>query len=102
MDHQSFTWADVSDDWVAWDRTTTLRKGDQHAIRAFNRQVAMIRLRNGRHHGFALLQIFRDHYAHRVAETDFRQQIVKRCQLHTIQFALNIFLRNFRQLTTAA
>ncbi|VEA30018.1 Uncharacterised protein [Salmonella enterica subsp. enterica] len=102
MDHQSFTWADVSDDRVAWDRTTTLRKGDKHAIRAFNRQVAVIRLRNGRHHGFALLQIFSRPLRSSRCRDDFRQQIVKRCQLHTIQFALNIFLRNFRQLTTTA
>ena len=46
-----------------------------------------------------MLQIFRDHHAHCVTKSDFCQQIVKRCQLHAIQLALNIFLRDFIQLT---
>ncbi len=33
----------------------------------------------------------------RAAETDFRQQIVKRCQLHNDPPALNIFPVNFRR-----
>lgn len=46
-----------------------------------------------------MLQIFRDHHAHCVTKADFCQQIVKRCQLHAVQLALNIFLRDFIELT---
>lgn len=62
----------------------------------------MIGLRCGRYGGFALLKIFRHHHAHRIAQTNFRQQIVQRCELHTLQFALDILLRDFSQFTAAA
>jgi len=48
-----------------------------------------------------MLQIFRDHHAHCVTKANFSQQIVKRCQLHAVQFALDILLRNFIQLAAA-
>ncbi len=98
MDHQTFTGADVGDNRVARNRAAAFRKGDQHAIGTFNGQmsVALGCRWNG---GVPMLQIFRDHHAHCVTKSDFCQQIVKRCQLHAIQLALNIFLRDFIQLT---
>ena len=48
------------------------------------RRVSRYRRRSG----FALLQVFCHHDAHGVAQTDFRQQIVKRGQLQAIEFAL--------------
>mgnify|MGYP007099197828 CR=1 FL=1 len=98
VDHQTFTGADVGDNRVARNRAAAFRKGDQHAIGTFNGQmsVALGCRWNG---GVPMLQIFRDHHAHCVTKSDFCQQIVKRCQLHAIQLALNIFLRDFIQLT---
>ena len=59
----------------------------------------------GRHRsrsGFALLQVFRHHHAHGVAQTDLRQQIVKRGQLHPVELALDILRRDLGEFAATA
>ena len=94
----------MGDNRVTWDRATALGEGDQHAIGAFDRQMAVVRRvsRYRRRSGFALLQVFRHHDAHGVAQTDFRQQIVKRGQLHAIEFALDILRRDLGEFAASA
>ena len=103
MNNQAFARADVRNNRVAGNRTAALGKGDQHAIRAFNRQMVMADRRRLYRHGggFTLLQVFCYDDAHGVTEANFGQQIVKRCQLHTVKFALNVLWRNFGQLAAA-
>ncbi|VTP61960.1 Uncharacterised protein [Leclercia adecarboxylata] len=54
-----------------------------------------------RHRGFALLQVLRHHHAHGVTQTDFRQQIIKRGELHTLDFTLHVLFRDLCQLAAA-
>lgn len=58
--------------------------------------------RHRRRSGFALLQVFCHHDAHGVAQTDFRQQIVKRGQLHAIEFALDILRWDLGEFAASA
>ncbi len=94
----------MGDNRVTWNWTTALGEGDQHAIGAFDWQMTVVR-RVGRHRrrsGFALLQVFCHHDAHGVAQTDFRQQIVKRGQLHAIEFALDILRWDLGEFAASA
>ena len=45
---------------------------------------------------------FRYHDAHRVTQTNFRQQIVQRRELHTVEFTLNMLRWDLSQLAAAA
>ena len=104
MNNQAFARADVRDNRVTGDRTAAFGEGDQHAIRAFNRQMIMADRRWLYRHGggFTLLQVFCYHDAHGVAEADFGQQIVKRGQLHALKFTLNVLGRDLGQLAATA
>ena len=104
VDNQPFTRADVGDNRVTWNWTTALGEGDQHAIGAFDWQMTVVRRvsRHRRRSGFALLQVFCHHDAHGVAQTDFRQQIVKRGQLHAIEFALDILRWDLGEFAASA
>ena len=102
VDNQPFTWADVRNNRVAWNWTATFCEGDQHPVRAFDWQMSMAGCAWRRRYCFALLQVFRHHDAHGVAQTNFRQQIVKRRELHTVELALDMLRWDLSQLTTAA
>lgn len=92
------TWAIIGSP----DGTTAFREGDQHTISAFDRQMAVAGLRRNIRRCVTLLEVLRYHHAHGIPEADFREQIVKRGELHALKLTLDALLRDLSQFTAAA